>query len=126
MLDKPHIHDDAPQYSPHDGPIDCIIKSTRSETSQLPSSRKGSQHDPLNVPPPSSFRRKVRSETKLPGETRSNSFSGRQNMPRALLSSIRQSIASEIARCESACWYESSVERCEWQDAFKAFEKVSK
>ena len=99
--------------------VDFSAKSSHpahSESSQLPSSHRESGPDPLNLPPPSTFRRRVQ------GDARSTTIPERQDLPGSLLASVRQSIASDVASCESACWSESAEEWCKWQDDFKAFD----
>ena len=85
--------------------IDCSIKSSHLESGQLPTSRS-------NVPPPSTFLRKQRK------------YALTQNCQtiRHSTATIRRSIASEIADCESACWSESPDELREWDNEFRALE----
>ena len=91
---------------------DCSIKSSHLESSQLSTSRRSCQSDPLNVPPPSTFLRKQRK------------YALTQNCQtiRHSTATIRRSIASEIADCESACWSESPDELREWDNEFRALE----
>ena len=94
--------------------IDCSVKSSHLESSQLPTSRRSRRPDPLNVPPPSTFLRKQRKyATPDPVPPK---------LPNVLLATIRHSIASEIADCESARWSESPDELCEWDTEFRALE----
>ena len=97
--------------------IDCSVKSSHLESSHLPTlptSRRSRRPDPLNVPPPSTFRRKQRKYATHDPEP--------PKLPIVLLATIRHSIASEIANFESACWSESPDELCEWDNEFRALE----
>ena len=94
---------------------DCSIKSSHLESSQLSTSRRSCQSDPLNVPPPSTFLRKQRKYalTHIPQNCQTIRHS---------IATIRHFIASEIADCESACWSESPNELREWYNKFRALE----